>query len=101
MAIGIMSYMGLLGNGEPAQIRGRYVKYTCGDDNIDMRVIAVSDSSLIHLIGKTISPEITFKQTKLDEFIKGRLTPGNDSLDFYFVGSLKDGPVLHCSGSLC
>jgi hypothetical protein len=100
IGIAIMSNMGYFG-GDTIQIRGQYVDYNCGESNINMRVISVSDSAHLDLVGKTISPEAAFKQSTLDEFIKSRLKKDGNDKDFYLVGSIKKRPIRHCSGSAC
>jgi hypothetical protein len=100
IGIAILSNMGYFG-GETIQIRGQYIEYNCVEDNINMKVISVSDSAQLDLIGKTVSPEASFKQSTLDEFIKNHLKAGGSSKDFYLVGSIKKRPIRHCSGSAC
>lgn len=101
LAIAIMNYFGYFG-GDTIQIKGRYTDFNCGENNINMTVEAVSDSSLLYLVGKMISPEISFRQGKLNDFIKARLKPNsNESSNFYLVGKLKKRPIRHCSGATC
>lgn len=101
IGIGVMSYLGYLGKEDTVQVRATYVKFACGDDNIDMKVNAVSDSSFYYLIGKNISPELNFKQEALNEFVQGKLEKNQATKDFLVIGYIRQGPVLHCSGSLC
>ena len=100
IGIAIMSNMGYFG-GDTIQIRGQYIDYDCGENNINMKVISVSDSAYLDLIGKTISPEAAFKEAALDEFIKSRLKTEVNSEDFFLVGSIKKRPTRHCSGAAC
>ncbi len=101
IGIGAMSYFGYLGKEDIVQVKVTYVKFSCDDDNIDMKVNAVSDSSFYYLIGKNISPEQTFKQKELNAFVKGKLEKDPAAKDFLVIGYIRQGPVLHCSGSLC
>jgi len=106
-AIGIaaMSYYGYLGDAGIIQVKAQYVEYTCGEKNIDMRVVAVSDSSAFDLIGKSISPELTFKPERLQAFIRDKTKSFEQNpqaqRDFFIVGYVRNRPSLHCSGSLC
>jgi hypothetical protein len=103
LGIGVMSYLGYLGNDHLIQVRGYYIPFACGDDNIDLKVTAVSDSSFYYLIGKTVSPEGTFSQTKLTGVINDKLqkTKANEGDEFIMLGYLRESPVKHCSGSVC
>ncbi len=105
IGISVMAYMGYLGHGETIQVKAQFVKFNCGDTNIDMKVMAISDSSFYYLIGKTISPELTFKQGKLDEFVSSRVkfsqTNKQEMNDFLVEGNIRKERILHCSGSPC
>jgi len=106
-AIGVatLSYFGYLGSTGIIEVKVQYVEYSCGNDNIDMRVIAVKDSSHYDLIGKTISPEINFKPEKLETLIRNKVkqfeSDPQASKDFFIIGYVRSGPIFHCSGSLC
>ena len=101
LGIAIMNYFGYFG-GDTIQIKCRYADYDCGEKNINMTVVAVSDSSLLHLVGKTVAPEISFRQAKLNDFIKARLKSNSKESEMFFVvGKLKERPIRHCSGATC
>jgi hypothetical protein len=105
IAIGILSYFDIIGSSNTIQVKAHYVEYNCGDINLDMKVTAVGDTAFNHLIGKTISPELTFENDRLRKLVMSHLRSeeGNrQSLnEFTLVGYVRKGPIEHCSGSLC
>ena len=105
LGIAVMAYMGWLGEGDAFQVKAHLMHYGCSENNIDMKVNAVGDSALAHLIGKDISPEATFAQSSLREFIntklKDRSGKGDLSRDFIVIGYIRKSATKHCSGAVC
>ena len=103
--IGILSYLGYLGKGDLVQVKVHYVEYDCGDSNLNMKIFSVNDSTFNHLIGKTIAPELTFRQKRINEAIlskvKSPLGKKQTLIEFSLVGYVRKGPIKHCSGALC
>jgi hypothetical protein len=105
IVIGILSYFGVLGSANTVQVKAQYVEYDCGDANLDMRVVAVSDTAFGHLIGKTISPELAMRNGRLKKIVEAKLKSERGQLqslnEFVLIGFVRQGPGEHCSGSLC
>ena len=105
VGIGVLSYFGIIGSANTIQVEAQYIEYNCVDINLDMRVTAVSDTAFNYLIGKTISPELTFKNERLSKsvmgFVKSEAGKQQSLNEFTLTGYVRQGPVSHCSGSLC
>jgi hypothetical protein len=107
IGIAVLEYFNLLGTKKTIQIQAHYMQYTCGENNIDMRVVGVGDKSAQYLVGQVVSPELlNLKQNKLaiwvysktDSFQNGK-TPV--LADFTLVGYVRRNNREHCSGAIC
>ena len=87
-------------NGKIIEIQCRYEESDCVKKKYFMKVVSVSDSSLGHLIGKIVSPEIILKQTRLNNFIQSKLS-GTFRDEFYLIGYLRHTSVEHCIDAEC
>ena len=85
------------------EVSAYVVKFNCGESNIDLRVTSVSDSAVNFLIGKTVSPELTFAQTRLNQAIDQLMQENNGPAaeEFLLVGYIRKSDKPHCSGSTC
>jgi hypothetical protein len=107
IGIAILDYFNLLGTKKTIQVQAHFMQYTCGKNNIDMRVVAVSDSSSKYLIGETIAPELlNFKQAELARMVYSKteaFQTGKQSAlaDFTLVGYVRKSTREHCSGAIC
>jgi hypothetical protein len=93
-----LNYRGYF-DGPLIQVRGTFASNNCEKNTVDLIVVAVSDSSVMHLMQKKISIELTFNQPALNSFVQDRLR--KDSVDFVVLGYLVERRKLHCSGSTC
>lgn len=107
LGMAVLDYMNLLGTKKIIQVNAHYMQYTCGKDNVDMRVTAVSDSAFTYLIGEVISPELlNFKNAELAQFVSDKVAPFRSGdaqtlADFTLVGYVRRSSRHHCSSSIC
>ena len=97
-------YKGWFQLGEPITVKAHYIEVNCGEKTIDMRVTAVSDSSVGYIVGKTISPEGFFMQKEFSDLVKTKsIERKSQNLvkEFTLVGYLVKGESKHCFGSAC
>jgi hypothetical protein len=100
-AITIIAYKGYLDPKKTIEVNTYLVKFSCGEKNIDLRVTTVDDDSAKFLIGKTISPELSFAQTKLNKAIEQLLSNNINQEELVLIGYLRKSSHPHCSGSEC
>lgn len=102
LVVALLSYFDILGNN--IEVKAHYVEYPCSNRSIDMRVYSVSDSTYDYLIGKTISPNVTMDNEKLQTFIKSKVKSEEgkqQSLNgFVLIGYVRQGFDSRCSGSM-
>jgi len=107
IVVGVMAYFGFLKEGNHIEVKARYRQYACSANNIDMNVISVSDTAYSYLLGKDISPEAVFKQTKLTDWVVSKASfyqsgKGVSLPDFILIGYVREpGPIPHCTGAVC
>lgn len=83
------------------------MQYTCGKNNIDMRVIEVRDSAFAYLKGEVISPELlNFQEAKLAKLVFEKTAAFREGrapalADFTIVGYVRKSSREHCSGGIC
>ena len=97
--VGILVNTGVW-NGHVVEIYCQYEKKDCKEKKYFMNVVSVNDSVAASLIGKNISPEVMFKQTRLNNYIQSRLNM-NANPGFYLIGYLRSSSVNHCLDSKC
>ena len=106
LGIGILTYYDILGSQKTVVVKAHYMQYACGDDNIDMNVIDVSDTTFSDLVGKDISPESRmFTQNRLVDFVDKRTIAWQNGTvktkDYILVGYIRKSLRRHCSGAVC
>ena len=100
-AIMFIGYKGYLDPKKTIEVNAYLVKFDCGEKNIDLRITTVGDDSTKFLIGKTISPELSFAQTKLSKAINQLLSNNINQEELVLIGYLRKSAHPHCSGSEC
>jgi hypothetical protein len=103
----VLDQYNLLGRKTLIEVQAHYMQYNCSEANIDMRVTAVSDSTLVYLIGKTIAPELfSFDHDELTQLVFDKTAAfraGRETTmaDFTLVGYIRQSQRKHCSGAIC
>jgi hypothetical protein len=107
IGIAVLDHYHMLGTTANIIIEARYLQYTCGKNNIDMRVVAVADTNYQFLVGQVIAPELlSLKQSELAQLIYLKTSPFKTGKqptlgNFTLVGFLRNGSRAHCSGAIC
>jgi hypothetical protein len=96
----------MLGIKQIIEVDAHFLQYTCGKNNIDMRVTLVRDSGFAYLQGKVISPELILNQKELAKLVNQKTAAFREGReptlsDFTLVGYVKESNVKHCSGAIC
>lgn len=103
----VLDHYNLLGTKKIIEVQAHYMQYNCSQDNIDMRVMAVSDSGFRYLVGKTIAPELlNFSHDELTKLVFDKTSGfrlGREEIlnDFTLVGYVRRSQRKHCSGAIC
>jgi hypothetical protein len=107
LGVAVMDYFNLLGRRKIIEVQAHYMQYTCGKNNIDMRVTKVSDKEFGYLQGKVISPELLrLNQDVLTGLVYQKTSAFRDGQsptlsDFTLVGYIRENEQDHCSGAIC
>ena len=107
IGIAVLDKYNLLGRKTLIEVQAHYMQYNCTEDNIDMRVISVSDSSFTNLVGETIAPELfDFDHDELTQVVFDKTADfraGREATlsDFTLVGYVRQSQREHCSGAIC
>lgn len=106
IAIIVLDSYGMLGFKQIIEVEAHYMQYTCGKNNIDMRVTLVRDSAFAYLQGKVISPELILNQKKLAKLVNQKTAAFSEGreptlADFTLIGYVKESNAKHCSGAIC
>jgi hypothetical protein len=103
----VLDQYNMLGRKTLIDVQAHYMQYNCSNDNIDMRVTAVSDSAFAYLVGKTIAPELfSFSHDELTQLVFDKTAgfrEGREATlaDFTLVGYIRQNQREHCSGAIC
>jgi hypothetical protein len=103
----VLDHYNVLGAKKFIAVQAHYMQYNCSQENIDMRVTAVTDSASSYLIGKTIAPELfSFDHDELTELVFDKTADfraGREAIlaDFTLVGYVRRSQREHCSGAIC
>jgi hypothetical protein len=107
LGIAVLDHYELLGGKKIIEVQAHYMQYTCGRNNIDMRITRVSDSNFNYLKGVVISPELlNFNQKKLARLVDEKTAAFREGraatlADFTLVGYVRKTKSEHCSGAIC
>lgn len=105
IGIAILDHFNLLGKPKTIQVQAHFMQYTCGKNNIDMRVVAADGEQ--RLIGKLIAPELKgIDQNTLTTFVLNKTQNFAAGLDstlqpFTLIGYFRESKQPHCSGAIC
>jgi len=82
-------------NNSPITIRAHYMQYACGENNDDMKILNVADSSYNFILGKDIDPEfLNGKQNLSDLFF-------DNNTEKYGMAYQMKGFISKCAQSGC
>ena len=81
------------------EIKAYYMRYACGDDNIDMKVQWVNDTTYNYLIETDVAPETkAFNQNKLIDWVDSKTSAYLQGKEKYLNNFTLVGRVVNSSG---